>query len=85
MPKISTRWADENLLQFNENKFEKMSQGKKGDIDEGIIRTRSGKEIKLKKAMKDLGVWTGQDASFEEHNEYLLQTSKIRTGMLLSV
>ena len=32
-----------------------------------------------------LGVWTGEDASFEEHIEYLVQSSKIRTGMLLRV
>ena len=79
------RWADENVMEFNENKFEKMSHGKKGDIEEGIYRTRSGKEIKPKKTVKDLGVWTGEDASFEEHIEYLVQTSKIRTGMLLRV
>ena len=35
------RWADdENLMDFNENKFEKMSHGKTGDIEEGIYRTR---------------------------------------------
>ena len=33
--------------------------------------------------MKDLGVWTGEDASFEDHIEYLVQSSKVRTGMLL--
>ena len=35
--------------------------------------------------MKDLGVWTGEDASFEENIEYLVQSSKIKTGMLLRV
>ena len=57
---------------------------KTGDIEEGIYRTRSGKEIKSKKTVKDLGVCT-EDTSFEEHIEYLVQSSKIRTGMLLSV
>ena len=77
------RWADENLMEFNEKKFEKMSHGKAGDIEEGMYRTGSGKEIKSKKTVKDLGVWTEEDASFEEHIEYLVQTSKVRTGMLL--
>ena len=76
-------WADCNLMQFNEEKFERMSHGKKGEIEEGTYRTRSGKEIKAKKTVKDLGVWTGEDASFEEHIEYLVQSSKVRTGMLL--
>ena len=43
------KWADENLMVFNENKFEKMSHGKSGNIEEGVYRTRSGKEIKPKK------------------------------------
>ena len=67
------RWTDENLMEFNENKFEKMSHGKTGDIEEGIYRTRSGNEIMPKKKVKDLGVWTGEDASFEEHIRYLVQ------------
>ena len=33
--------------------------------------------------VKDLGAWTGEDASFEEHIEYLVQSSKVRTRMLL--
>ena len=40
------RWAEENLMEFNENKFEKMSHGKISDIEEGLYRTGSGKEIK---------------------------------------
>jgi len=42
-------WAEENLMEFNENKFEKMSHGKTEDIEEGVYRTRSGKEIESKK------------------------------------
>ena len=76
-------WAERNAMEFNEGKFEKMSHGKTEDIEEGTYRTRSGKEIKSKKTVKDLGVWTGEDASFEEHIEYLVQSSKVRTGMLL--
>ena len=62
-----------------------MSHGKTGDIEEGMYRTRSGKDIRSKKTVKGLGIWTGEDASFEEHIEYLAQTSKVRTGMLLRV
>ena len=51
-----------------------ISHGKKGDIEEGIYRTRSGKEIKPKKTVEDLGVWTGEDASCEEHIEYLVKS-----------
>ena len=59
-------------MEFNESKFEKMSHGKAGNIEEGTYRTRSGDGIKSKKTVKDLGVWTGEDASFEDHIEYLV-------------
>ena len=29
-------WAEKNAMEFNENKFEKMSHGRTGDIEEGI-------------------------------------------------
>ena len=77
-------WAEENLMEFNENKFEKLSHGETDGVEEGIYKTRTGKEMKSKKTVKDLGVWTGEDASFEEHIEYLVQSSKVRTGMLLT-
>merc|ERR1712029_782260 len=70
-------WADDNLMEFNENKFEKLNHGKTEDVGEGIYKTRSGKEIKSKKTVKDLGIWTGEDASFEEHIEYLFQSGKV--------
>merc|ERR1712025_16525 len=60
------------------------SHGETDGVEEGIYKTRTGKEIKSKKTVKDLGVWTGEDASFEEHIEYLVQSSKVRTGMLLT-
>ena len=28
-------WAEENIMEFNEGKFERMSHGKAGDIEEG--------------------------------------------------
>ena len=43
-----------------------MSYVKTEDTEELMYRTGSGKEIKSKKTVKDLGVWT-EDASFEEH------------------
>ena len=39
-------WAEENVMEFNEGKFERMSHGKTGDIEEGTYRTRSGEKNK---------------------------------------
>ena len=36
-------WAEENVMEFIEVKFERMSHGKAGDIEEGKFRTRSRK------------------------------------------
>ena len=61
------------------------SHGVSGTIKDGMYETKACKEIKSKKVIKDLGVWTGEDVSFEAHIEYIVQSSKIRTGMLLRV
>ena len=76
-------WAEENLMEFNENKFEQMSHGNTKDVREGTYRTKSGKEIKPKETIKDLGVLISRDLSFKEHIDDVVQSSKIMSGMLL--
>merc|ERR1712228_1032457 len=46
-------------------------------------KTKSGKEIKPSKTVKNLGVLTSKDVSFEEHIENVVQSSKIMSGLLL--
>merc|ERR1712121_240687 len=75
--------ADSNHMEFNENKFERMSHGNKGITSLGTYKTKSGKEIKPKKTIKDLGVLTSEDVSFAEHIENVVQSSKIMSGLLL--
>ncbi len=43
-------------MEFNENKFEQMSHGATQNARTGVYYTKSGKEIKEKKTIKDLGV-----------------------------
>merc|ERR1711867_354501 len=68
------RWADENHMEFNENKFEMMSHGNNGINEPGKYKTKSGKEIKPSKTVKDLGVLTSKDVSFEEHIENVVES-----------
>ena len=49
-------WADENLMEFNENKFEQMSHGKTKNIGKEIYKTKSGQMIEQNKAVKDIGI-----------------------------
>ena len=80
---IVYKWADENLMEFNENKFEQMSHGETKNTNAGIYKTKSGSEIKTGKTIKDLGVLTGKDISFTEHIDDVVQSSKIMSGLLL--
>ena len=48
-----------------------------------VYRTKSGKEIKENKTIKDLGVLTSENVSFAEHIDDIVQSSMIKAGMLL--
>ena len=50
------KWADENLMEFNEKKFEQMSHGTSTNVVDVVYSTGSGEEIKENKTIKDLGV-----------------------------
>ena len=54
-PNTIYKWADENLMLFNEGKFEWWAKEmqKKG---KGMYKTKSGKLIEENKTVKDLGV-----------------------------
>ena len=77
------KWADENLMEFNEKKFEQMSHGTSKNVIDVVYRTKSGEKIKENKTIKDLGVLTSENVSFAEHIDDIVQASKIKSGMLL--
>ena len=55
LDKIYT-WADENLMEFNENRFEQMRHGDKKNVGKGIYKTKSGQIIEQNKAVKGIGI-----------------------------
>ena len=79
------KWADGNLMDFKEKKFEKIShRDTEGVIAiAGVYKTKSGEEIHENRTVKDLGVLTKKDVSFAELIDDLVQTSKIKAGILL--
>ena len=77
------KWADENLMEFNEKKFEQMSHGTSKNVIDVVYRTKSGEKIKENKTIKDLGVLTSENVSFAEHIDDIVQASNIKSGMLL--
>ena len=51
-------WADDNLMEFNDNKFEKMSHGYTKNVSKGTYITKSGQIIEENKTVKDIGIVT---------------------------
>ncbi|CAL4191003.1 unnamed protein product, partial [Meganyctiphanes norvegica] len=53
---IIYNWTNKYLMEFNENKFEQMSHGEIKNIGIEPYKTPSGKDIKIGKTVKNLGV-----------------------------
>ena len=70
-------------MEFNEGKFEQMSHGHTENVREGTYKTKSGKEIKPKKTVKDLGVLISKNMSFKEHINDVVQSCKVMIGLLV--
>ena len=80
---IIYEWANENLMEFNENKFEQMSHGVTTNINVDPYKTPSGNLIKPGKIVKDLGVLANNNLLFKEHIDKIVTSSKIMSGVLL--
>ena len=76
-------WANANLMEFNENKFEQMSHGDTTNISVEPYKTPSGNLIKPEKVVKDLGVLANNNLLFKEHIDKIVTSSKIMSGVLL--
>ena len=77
------KWAKENLMEFNENKFEQMSHGETIGVEVEPYKTPSENDITPSSKVKDLGVVGSDDLLFREHIDGLVTSSKIMQGMLL--
>ena len=77
------RWAEENKMEFNENKFEQMTCGRTIGIDIESYKTPSGNEIPHKNKVKDLGVVTSEDLQFRGHIDSVITSCKIKQGIIL--
>ena len=60
-----------------------MNHEKKDTTRPGNYKPKSAEEIKANKTLKDLGVFTSEGVSFEEHIENVVQSRKIMSGLLL--
>ena len=77
------KWAEENKMKFNANKFEQIVHGKRENVDVEPYKTPSGDPIIIKDTVKDLGVYSTNDMMFREHMNKIINSSKVVMGMLL--
>ena len=77
------KWASENKMQFNENKFEQMAHGSSNNTSIDAYKTPSGEDIEIKSTAKDLGILANCDLKFKEHIHKITTSAKITMGALL--
>ena len=77
------KWASDNKMKFNENKFEQMAHGNIENVELSSYKSPSGDGIEIKSTAKDLGVMASNDLMFKEHMNNIITSSKIVMGMLL--
>ena len=80
---IIYKWAEENKMKFNANKFEQIAHGKRENIEVEPYKTPSGDPIMIKDTVKDLGVYSSNDLMFKDHMNKIINSSKVVMGMLL--
>ena len=77
------KWAEENVMKFNENKFQQISHGNSQNIEIDSYKNPLGEEIKIGERVKDLGVINSNSLMFKEHIDSVVTSSKIMSGKLL--
>merc|ERR1712228_64749 len=59
------KWARDNKMQFNENKFEQMAHGSIENVELDSYKSPSRDPIHIKNTAKDLGVMATNDLMFK--------------------
>ena len=78
------KWANKNNMEFNDDKFELIKYGQHEHLKNITYYTGpEKKEIKRVEHVKDLGVILSSDATFNDHIEKVVSTSKQLTGYIL--
>ena len=77
------KWAKDNLMEFNESKFEQMTHGEYNNVPIASYKTPSQNIIMPSNKVKDLGIITSDNLGFKEHIDGVVTSSKIMIGLLL--
>ena len=77
------KWAENNEMKFNGNKFEQLGYGQSEDIEIEPYKNPDGEDIQIGNVVKDLGVMANSNITFKEHIESIVAASRIKVGILL--
>ena len=77
------KWARENKMKFNDDKFEQIAHGSIENIEVESFKSPTGEEIEIRNTLKDLGVLSTNDLMFQDHMNKIISSSEIMMGMLL--
>ena len=61
------KWAEQNNMQFNDSKFEKITYGNNEELKDLCYIAADGSPIQTSRDVKDLGITMSDDASFKTH------------------
>ena len=68
------KWAENNEMKFNGNKFEQLGYGQSEDIEIEPYKNPDGEDIQIGNVVKDLGVMANSNITFKEHIESVSYT-----------
>ena len=80
---IIYKWAEENLMFFNTDKFEQLTYGETKNIEIDSYKNSSKESIDRKFNVKDLGIITNNKMTFREHIQSVVLSCRRISGMIM--
>ena len=76
------KWANNNMMEFNINKFEQISHGETAGLEIQPYKNPAGEDIISDNTIRDLGVMCNNNLLFREHIADITMKSKIMSGLI---
>ena len=76
------KWASDNNMKFNTDKFEKISHGEILEIPNETYKNPDGESITSDNTVRDLGVLCNNNLQFKEHIDEIVSKSKRMSGLI---
>ena len=76
------KWARDNGMEFNVEKFEQITHGVNNDVTLTTYRGPNGEDITKKRIIKDLGVIINEETEFSDHIDRVVASCKVMSGYI---